>query len=144
MYLCIYLGSFFDILHAKSLQRKNHLLIPLQTKSILILDLNFVQKFQIISIRLPTLLILQTICVHLQIFLSNFQRKLTLHFFPKSFTKKKRNNFFALNVSIKEILLTLVWINNGNVDILEIVFSTLPKLKFKGRLGEVSNFYYRL
>ena len=136
--------SFFDILHAKSLQRKNHLLIPLQTKSILILDLNFVQKFQIISISLPTLLILQTICVHLQIFLSNFQRKLTLHFFPKSFTKKKRNNFFALNVSIKEILLTLVWINNGNVDILEIVFSTLPKLKFKGRLGEVSNFYYRL
>ena len=77
---------------------------PLQTKSILILDKNFVQKFHIKSVRLPTLLILQTICVHLEIFFWNFQRKLTLHLFFERFTKKKRNNYSALNVLIKEIL----------------------------------------
>jgi hypothetical protein len=90
-YVLMYLlGQFFDILHAKSLQRKNHLLIPLQTKSILILDKNFVQKFLIKSVRLPTLLILQTICVHLEIFFWNFQRKLTMHlFFEKGSQRRK-------------------------------------------------------
>jgi hypothetical protein len=90
MYLCIYLGSFFDILHAKSLQRKNHLLIPLQTKSILILDLNFVQKFQIISIRLPKYFAHFTnhLCAFANISFE-FSKKTHAAFFPQKFHKEE-------------------------------------------------------
>ena len=75
MYLCIYLGIFLIFFMQKACNAKIIYSRPLQTKSILILDKNFVQKFPIKSIRLPTLLILQTICVHLEIFFLEFSKE---------------------------------------------------------------------
>ena len=89
------LGSFLIFLYAKIVRTKitysgPH---PVDQK-----HSNFrhklVQKFQINSITLPTLLVLQTICVHFYTFFSISQRKLltvfhlVLHYFPT----EARNN----------------------------------------------------